>query len=142
MLALLSLMNARLLRAQETNIPPDVRKLDTQEQGFTDYPPMTFEHLFLSCPSEEACTRTDKFRVDPMPPGCCILTVSNGDRRGTDEVRSYEIVLNGKRVASSHARHANVPIKMRASNTIRVILSGGPQSKLYVLIAYDPRQSK
>jgi hypothetical protein len=132
----------RLLQMQETNIHPDIRKLDTQKLGFTGYPPMTYEHVFLSCPSEEACTRTDKFRIDPMPPGCCILTVSNGDGRGTDEVRSYEIVLNDQRVASSHTRHTNVTVKLRASNTIRVILSGGPQSKLSVLIVYDPRQSK
>lgn len=133
----------RLLRAQETNIPSDIRKLDIQKLGFTGYPPLAYDHIFLSCPSEGACTRTDKFRIDPMPPGCCILTVSNGDGRGTAEVRSYEIVLNGKRVvASSKTRYANVPVRLRASNTIRVVLSGGPQSKLSVLIAYDPRPSK
>jgi hypothetical protein len=141
-LALISLMSARLLNAQDTQIPPDIQKLDPQKLGFTGYPPMTYDHIFLSCPSDGACTRTDKFRVDPMPPGCCILTVRNGDGRGTDEVRSYEIVLNDQRVASSHARHTNVPVKLRTSNTIRVVLSAGPQSKLWVFIAYDPRQSK
>ena len=142
-LALLSLMSALLLRAQQTNIPADLRKLDSQRLGFTGYPPMTYDHVFLSCPSDGACTRKDKFRVAPIPPGCRILTVSNGDGRGTDQVRSYEITLNGRRVLmSSGARYANVPVKLRTSNTIRVVLSGGPQSKLSVLIAYDPRRPK
>jgi len=141
--ALISLMSPRLLNAQDTKLPPDIRKLDTQKLGFTGYPPLPYEHIFLSCPFEGACTRTDKFRTDPMPPGCCILTVSNGDGHGTDEVRRYEIVLNGKRVlVSSQAGYPNVPVKLRASNTIRVVLSGGPQSRLSVFISYDPRQSK
>ena len=141
-LALLSLVSTRLLSAQEPNVPTGLQKLDPQKPGFTGYPPMTYDHVFLSCPSDGACTRTDKFRVDPMPHGCCILTVRNGDGRGTDQVHSYEIFLNGKRVASNSSQYANAPVKLRGSNTIRVALSGGPQSKLSVMISYDPRHSK
>src|SRR5258708_30918086 len=59
------------------------------------YPPSVFMQSFLSCSSDVPCTRTDNFRVNPVPTGCCILTVTNGDGRGTDEVRSYEVFLNG-----------------------------------------------
>lgn len=131
----LSLVSVSLLNTRKVDGPPDLQKLDPQKLGFTGYPPTAYDHVFLSCPLDGACTRTDRFRVDPMPPGCCILTVRNGDGRGTDEIHSYEIFLNGKRIVSSnHSPHVDTPVKLRTSNTIRVVLSGGPQSRLSVMI--------
>jgi len=70
-------------------------------QGFTGYPPSVYMHSFLACVSDVPCAQTDKFRLDQVPTGCCVLIVSNGDGRGTDEVRSYEVFLNGEPCASS-----------------------------------------
>jgi hypothetical protein len=100
-------------------------------------------HSFIACSSDGLCTRTENFRVDPMLEGCCVLTVTNGDGQGTDEARSYEVFLNGTRVIpTEHSRYAKATIKLRRSNTLKVILNGQPSSKVFVLVAYDPRQSK
>jgi hypothetical protein len=78
-----------------------------------------------------------------MPSRCCILIVANGDGRGTDETLGYEIFMNGKRVVpAGHSRNAEAPVKVLRSNTLKVVLTGDPSSKVFVLIAYDPRQSK
>jgi len=112
-------------------------------QQFAGYPPSVYMQSFLACSSDKPCTRADNFQVDPVPNGCCILTVTNGDGRGTDEARSYEVFLNGKRVLPvDHSRNAQAPVKVLRSNTLKVILTGEPSSKLFVLIAYDPRKSK
>lgn len=107
---------------------------------FAGYPPSVYMNVFLSCPSDGPCIREDTFRVDPLPHGCCTMLVTNGDGRGTDEVRSYDIFLNGERVFPAHSQ--NETIKLQRSNTLKVILSGDPHSKIFVLIAYDPRESK
>jgi hypothetical protein len=102
-----------------------------------------YMHPFLACASDGACGQTDKFDLDEVPRRCCVLIVTNGDGQGTDEVRSYEIFLNGKRIVSSdHSRSAQAAVKLRASNTLKVVLSGAPHSKVFVLLAYDPLPSK
>jgi hypothetical protein len=106
-------------------------------QGFTGYPPSVYMQFFFPCSSDSTCTRTAEFQVDPMPDRCCILTVTNGDGRGTDEVRSYEVILNGERVvAAGHSRNAQAAIKVLRNNTLKVVLSGEAHSKIFVLIAY------
>jgi hypothetical protein len=51
--------------------------------------------------------------------------------------------MNGKNVIpADHSRSAQAPVKVLRSNTLKVVLSGGPSSKVFVLIAYDPRQPK
>jgi len=115
--------------------------VDHRQQN-TGYPPSVYMQPFFPCSSDAPCTRTDNFRLDPVPNGCCILTVTNGDGRGTDEVRSYEMFLNGKRVVpADHSRNAQAPVKVLRSNTVKVILTGEPYSKVFVLIAYDPQQA-
>jgi hypothetical protein len=85
----------------------------------------------------------EDFRLDPVPKGCCILTVTNGNGLGKDEVRSFEVFLNGKSVVrSDHSPNAQATVAVQTSNRINVILTGEPSSKVLVLIAYDPRQSK
>jgi hypothetical protein len=104
-------------------------------QGFTGYPPMVYRHPFLACAS--------KFHLDEVPRRCCVLIVRNGDGQGMGEVRSYEVYLNGKRVVpSDHSRSAQAAVKLRASNTLKVVLSGAPDSKVFVVLAYDPRPSR
>jgi hypothetical protein len=66
------------------------------QRRFTGYPPSVYMNLFLSCPSDGPCIREDTFSIDPLPRGCCTMLVTNGDGRGTDEVRSYDIFLNGE----------------------------------------------
>jgi hypothetical protein len=114
------------------------------KQGFTGYPPAVYMQPFIACAADKPCTRTDEFRVDLLPKGCCVLTVRNGDGRGTDEVRSYEVFLNGERVLpAGGARYADKPITLQTgTNNVRVVLVGEPHSKIFVLVAYDPRQSK
>ena len=117
--------------------------LKAQRQRFTGYPPSIYMKPFFPCSADASCTRTDEFRVDPVPNGCCILAVTNGDGRGTDEVRSYEVFLNGEKVVpAGHSPNAEAPVKLLRRNTLKVILIGGPHSKVFVLIAYDPRQAK
>jgi hypothetical protein len=71
------------------------------------------------------------------------LIVTNGDGQGTDEVRSYEVFLNGERVVrTDHSRSVQAAVKLRATNTLKVVLSGASHSKVFVLFAYDPRRSK
>ena len=85
------LINAMPLRAQEA-------KADNPQQTFAAYPSAVYMNFFLACPSVKPCTRTGNFRVDPVPKGCCMLTVANGDGRGGDEVSTYKVFLNGQRV--------------------------------------------
>ena len=116
---------------------------DHPHQRFTGYPPSVYMKFFPACSSDKPCTRTEDFRVDPLPKGCCILTVTNGNGLGKDEVRSFEVLLNGESVIpADHSPNAQATVTVQTSNTIRVILTGEPNSKVHVLIAYDPRQSK
>jgi hypothetical protein len=130
--------------AQPTAASPTAQEKTNQySQGFTGYPPSVYMHPFLACASDEPCSQTDKFHLNQVPTGCCVLIVTNGDGRGTDEVRTYELFLNGERVVpTDHSRTAQATVKLRPDNTLRVNLSGGPNSKIFVLLAYDPRQSK
>jgi hypothetical protein len=85
----------------------------------------------------QTLTRAEDFRVDPVPNGCCVLTVTNGDGRGTDEVRSYQVFLNGQQVLpTGKARNAQAAVKVLRENTLKVVLAGGPHSKVFILIAY------
>jgi hypothetical protein len=119
------------------------QKANQSMQGFTGYPPSVYMRPFLACATDAPCTQMDKFHLDQVPTDCCVLIVTNGDGRGTDEVRSYEVFLNGERVVpSDHSRTAQVTVKLQPNNTLKVILKGGSHSKIFVLLAYDPRQSK
>jgi len=123
--------------------PITAQEKGEQPQGFTFYPPSVYMHPFLACASDAPCAQTDKFHLDHVPTGCCILIVTNGDGKGTDEVRSYEVFLNGERVVpSDHSRSAQAAVKLLATNTLKVVLSGAPHSRVFVLLAYDPRRSK
>jgi hypothetical protein len=116
---------------------------DHPPQNFTLYPPSVYLQIFQACSSEKPCTRTENFRVDPVPKGCCILTVTNGNGQGKDEVRSFEVFLNGKSVVSSdHSPNAQAAVAVQTNNKIKLILTGEPSSKVFVLIAYDSRQSE
>jgi hypothetical protein len=118
-------------------------KADNAKQGVTGYPPAVYMHVFLACPGDKPCAQTEDFRVDPVPRGCCVLTVTNGDGRGADEVSSYEVFLNGQRVLPlGGTRNAQAAVKVPKNNTLRVILTGEAHSKVFILVAYDPRESK
>jgi hypothetical protein len=112
-------------------------------RGWTFYPPSVYMQFFQACSPEKPCSRTDDFRVDPLPKGCCILSLTNGDGKGNDEVHAYEVFLNGKRVLpEGELRSAQATVSVHTNNTIRVVLTGKPSAKIFVLIAYDPRQPK
>jgi hypothetical protein len=112
-------------------------------QNFTLYPPSIYRQVFQACSSDKPCTRTEDFRVDLVPKGCCILTVTNGNGQGKDEVGSFEVFLNGKSVVSSdRSPNAQAAVAVQTNNKIKLILTGEPSSKVFVLIAYDPRQSE
>jgi hypothetical protein len=53
------------------------------------------------------------------------------------------VFVNGKSVVPvDHSRNAQAAVKVLRSNTLKVILTGKPFSKVFVLIAYDPGKSK
>ena len=133
-LALL-LTNAAVFTAQKSG-------MESSQQRFTGYPPSVYMQFFRSCPSGAPCTRTDSFQVDPVPVGCCLLLVTNGDGQGNDEARSYEVFLNGDKIPLDHSRNTHAPVKVQRSNKIKVVLTGEPHSKVFILIAYDAQQSK
>lgn len=119
----------------------DEAKNSTQE--FTGYPPTVYMHPFLACPDNTSCSQTNEFNIDEIPSGCCVLVVANGDGRGTDEVHSYEVFLNGERVVSNaHTPGDHATVKLKKTNTLKVVLQGKPDSRILILITYDPRQSK
>ena len=79
----------------------------------------------------------------PCPKGCCTMLLTNGDGKGNDEVHAYEVFLNGKRVLlQGDSRNAQAAVSVQASNKIKLVLTGRPGAKVFVLIARDPRQSK
>jgi hypothetical protein len=106
----------------------------------TFFPPSVYTQFFSACSSDRACTRSEKFRVDSVPRGCCVLTVTNGDGHGTDEVSTYLVFLNGKRVLpAGHTQHSSSVVKVHQDNILKVVLTGEPYSKVFIQIAYDPR---
>ncbi len=118
-------------------------RMDHPQQAFTGYPPSVYMHFFIACPGDKTCSITEKFGVDPIPKGCCVLTVTNGDGKGSDEVNNYEVFLNNELVIpSSQVRSAHSPVKLLKQNALRVNLRGNAHSKIFVLIAYSPRESR
>lgn len=82
------------------------------EQPITGYPPSVYMRPFLACVSDAPCAHTDKFHLDQIPTGCYVLIVTNGDGQGTDEVRSYEVLLNGERVVpTDHSRSVQAVLR-------------------------------
>jgi len=107
---------------------------------FTLYPPSVYTQFFSACSSARSCTRSERFRVDSVPRGCSVLTVTNGDGQGTDEVSTYLVFLNGKRVLpAAHTQHSSSVVKLHQDNILKVVLTGEPYSKVFIQIAYDPR---
>ena len=71
------------------------------------------------------------------------MLLTNGDGKGNDEVHAYEVFLNGKRILlQGDSRNAQAAVSVQASNKIKLVLTGRPGAKVFVLIARDPRQSK
>jgi hypothetical protein len=113
------------------------------QQEFTFYPPSVYMNAFLACMADSTCVRTENFEVHSVPTGCCVLLLTNGNGSGNDEVRNYEVSLNGTSVIpAGHSRSARASVKILKSNTLKVTLTGEPNSKVFILIAYDPQISK
>jgi len=116
---------------------------DHPPEGLTGYPLSVYMQFFQACFSDKRCTRTDNLHVDPLPKGCCVLIVTNGNGRGKDEVGSFEVFLNGKRVIPpDHSPSARATVTVQTNNSIKLSLTGESGSRVLVLIAYDSRQSK
>ncbi len=49
---------------------------------------------------------------------------TNGNGCGGDEVSTYEVFLNGKRVLRGDPRHNQVRVKLRLHNSLKVVLMG------------------
>jgi len=99
--------------------------------------------LFRPRATHTPCTRTESFKIDSMPKGCCTLTVSNGDGQGHKEARSYEVFLNGKKVIpAARSGHAQVPVTLLQRNTLKVVLAGESHALMTVQIASDPSLEK
>jgi hypothetical protein len=92
-----------------------------------------YEHSFRVCPSDLPCSVTDSFKAADVPRNCCILTVTNGDGQGSDQVRSAEIYFNGEKEVLD--RHRQAIVYPRKNNIAKVILEGDPHAKVDVRIA-------
>jgi len=98
-------------------------------------PSSVYTELFLGCDSDVPCTQQKTFPVDPVPSGGCSLAVRNGDGRGTDEARSYEVFLNSERVIPvHHSGNAQVHVKIFSNNTLKVVLTGESFRKVFLEI--------
>jgi len=121
-------------------IDPQASDLRGASIPFVGYPPLVYMQSFEACSFQKSCKKTDEFQVNPVPEGCCILLATNGDGRGNNEVDSYEVFLNGKRVIpAGHDRNRNVTVTVRNGNSVEVVLRGRPGSKLFLQLAFDPR---
>lgn len=113
------------------------------QQTFTGYPPAAYLHVFLACPGDKSCTQTDEFHLKEIPKGCCVLLVTNGNGRRTNEVTSYQIFLNGKEtIPARNDRNTQAAVSLLKDNKIEAVITGPPQSAIQTLIAYDPRESE
>ena len=75
---------------------------------------------------------------DAVPGRSCVLTVRNGDGRGTDEVRSYEVFLNGYKVIPAHrSGNAEAHVKVLGNNVLKVVLNGESFHKVFIEILCD-----
>src|SRR5215469_3145131 len=74
------------------------RAILASEQGFTFYPPSVYMRVFPGCVADSPCVTSESFEVRSVPTGCCVLILTNGDGASHDEVGSYEVFLNEKRV--------------------------------------------
>jgi hypothetical protein len=92
-----------------------------------------YEYSFDSCSSDRSCTAASSFKVSDLPRNCCVLTVTNGDGHGSDQVRSAEIYLNGEKQVLD--RHAQAIVYLRRKNTVKLVSEGGPHSKVHIRIA-------
>jgi hypothetical protein len=94
-----------------------------------------YTQSFRACSADKPCTQTRKFRVASVRRGCCTLVVTNGDGRGANEVRRYRVFLNGRQVLpDTGEREADVPVKLRQQNSVKVVLLGEASSELSVSI--------
>jgi hypothetical protein len=96
---------------------------------------------FHACTDSAPCEKTAEFRIDPIPPGCCTLVVTNGNGLGKNEVRGYEIFLNAERVIpKTGAQGAHAAVKPTNRNFLKAVVTGDPDAKIFILLAYDPRE--
>ena len=108
---------------------------------FTAYPPSVYMQEFHACFYSAPCEKTAEFRLDAIPRGGCTLVVTNGNGQGKNEVRDYEIFLNAERVIpKSGARGAYAAVKPTNRNILKTVVTGDPDAKIFILLAYDPNQ--
>ncbi len=111
----------------ETIPIPDVQNVIEKRQY------LVYMSYFGACSTDKPCTQSKKFRVASIPTGCCRLSATNGTGHGTDDVKSYEIFLNGKRVLPQ------AQVEIRRQNSLKVVLVGERSSKVFIQFAYDPQ---
>jgi hypothetical protein len=114
---------------------------------WTAVPPSVYISQFRACSERKACDQTAEFSVARIPTGCCVLSLTNGNGKGGNEVRRYDVYLNGVHVVGGEAdgaasHYANANVKIRSHNSLRVVLFGPATSTVFVEISYDPRQPK
>src|SRR5271169_5950994 len=57
-------------------------KAEEPMRGFTGYPPSVYMHFFFACASDAPCAQTDKFHINQVPTGCCVLIVTTVMAKG------------------------------------------------------------
>lgn len=103
--------------------------------------PQLHSEVFAACPAEQRCSRTSTFHVKSVPPACCFLVaypVSDAGGRSTDDLSGYQVFLNGKEVSTSNGVRTRV--MLRRSNALKVVLPRRSNTRICVLIFYDPSE--
>lgn len=117
---------------QRTQEPPDSHAKQSATRS------SVYRQLFLGCNSGTRCTRKETFRIDTVPGRSCVLTVRNGDGRGTDEARSYEVFLNGDKVIPAHeSGNAEAHVRVLSRNALKLVLTGESFRKVFIEILCD-----
>jgi hypothetical protein len=128
-----------LLLCQAGSTASKTQEKTTPDTKLTAATSPIYTQVFSGC-FEPSCIRTDTFRIGSLPNANCMLQVQNGDGRGTDEARSYEVFFNEDRVIAAHrSGNAQAHVKVLSNNAVKVVLTGEVFRRLFIEIVCDAK---
>jgi hypothetical protein len=116
------------------------RKYEVYKIGDAGYEPVAFFEGFSQfpggLPGGPARVQAEDFPAS-QPGATYVITIANGDGRGVPPVASAEIRLNGELLAGAekvnrNSRYLTLPVTVKATNRIEVLVTGQEGSALYI----------